>query len=69
MPSAYVAEVESVTQRRVVNGWAWRENTAIISQISPEDGDLHPIAFFSQGMKPAKLNYETYDKELLAIFA
>jgi len=42
--------------------------TAIISQISPEDGDLHPIAFFSKGMKLAELNYEIYDKELLAIF-
>jgi len=41
---------------------------AIISQISPADGDLHPIAFFSRGMKLAKLNYEIYDKELLAIF-
>ena len=41
---------------------------AIISQISPADGDLHPIAFFSRGMKPAELNYEIYDKELLAIF-
>ena len=41
---------------------------AIISQISPDDGDLHPIAFYSQGMKPAELNYEIYDKELLAIF-
>ena len=40
----------------------------IISQISPEDGDLHLIAFFSKGMKLAKLNYEIYDKELLAIF-
>jgi len=41
---------------------------AIISQISPTDGDLHPITFFSRGMKPAELNYEIYDKELLAIF-
>ena len=41
---------------------------AIISQISPDDGDLHPIAFYSHGMKPAELNYEIYDKELLAIF-
>jgi len=41
---------------------------AIISQISPTDGDLHPNAFFSRGMKPAELNYEIYDKELLAIF-
>ena len=38
---------------------------AIISQISPNDSDLHPIAFYSCGMKPAELNYEIYDKELL----
>ena len=42
--------------------------TAIISQISPDDGDLHLIAFYSQGMKPVELNYEIYNKELLAIF-
>ena len=41
---------------------------AIISQISPDDGNLHPIAFYSCGMKPAELNYEIYDKELLVIF-
>jgi len=41
---------------------------AIISLISPEDGDLHPIAFFSRGMKPAEINYEIYNKELLVIF-
>ena len=41
---------------------------AIISQISPNNSDLHPIAFYSHGMKPAELNYEIYDKELLAIF-
>lgn len=41
---------------------------AIISQISPEHGNLHLITFYSQGMKPTELNYEIYDKELLAIF-
>ena len=41
---------------------------AILSQISPIDGDLHPLAFYSRGMAPAKLNYEIYNKELLAIF-
>ena len=41
---------------------------AIISQISPDNGDLHLIAFYSNGMKPAELNYEIYDKELLVIF-
>src|SRR5882672_3944040 len=41
---------------------------AIISQISPDDGDIHPIVFYSCSMQPAELNYEIYDKELLAIF-
>src|SRR5882724_5753690 len=41
---------------------------AIISQISPNDGDIHPIVFYSCSMQPAELNYEIYDKELLAIF-
>jgi hypothetical protein len=31
-------------------------------------GELHPIAFYSRSMQPAELNYEIYDKELLAIF-
>jgi len=43
-------------------------NTAIISQISPDDGDMHPIAFYLCSMHPAELNYKIYDKELLAIF-
>ena len=42
--------------------------TAILSQISPTDGDLHPLTFYSHGMAPTELNYEIYDKELLAIF-
>jgi len=41
---------------------------AIISQISPDDGDIHLIAFCSHSMQTAELNYEIYDKELLTIF-
>jgi len=41
---------------------------AIISQISPDNGDIHPIVFYSCSMQPAELNYEIYDQELLAIF-
>src|SRR5882672_6626769 len=40
---------------------------AIISQISPDDGDIHLITFYSCSMQPAELNYEIYEKELLAI--
>src|SRR5467141_215115 len=41
---------------------------AIISQISPDDGDIHLIVFYSCSMQPAELNYNIYNKELLAIF-
>jgi RNase H-like domain found in reverse transcriptase len=41
---------------------------AIISQITPSNGDIHPIAFYSRSMAPATMNYEIYNKELLAIF-
>ncbi|KAF8669629.1 Reverse transcriptase (RNA-dependent DNA polymerase) [Rhizoctonia solani] len=32
-----------------------------------EDGCLHPVAFMSASFSPAELNYDTHDKELLAI--
>lgn len=42
---------------------------AVISQEDPNDHLLRPVAYFSRSMAPAELNYEIYDKELLAIFA
>ena len=36
--------------------------TAILSQISPEDDDIHPIALYLHRMQPAELNYKIYDK-------
>jgi len=42
--------------------------TTIISQISPDDGNIHPIMFYSCSMQPVELNYDIYDRELLAIF-
>jgi len=39
----------------------------IISSISP-DGEIHPIAFHSHTFTDTKQNYDTHDKELLAIF-
>jgi hypothetical protein len=32
-----------------------------------DDGELHPVAYFSTSMAPAERNYAIYDKELLAI--
>ena len=42
---------------------------AVLSQEHPDTKAVHPIAFFSRSMSPAELNYEIYDKELLAIHA
>jgi hypothetical protein len=39
---------------------------AVLSQ-RHEDGRLHPVAFLSKKLAPAELNYEIYDKEMLAI--
>ncbi len=38
----------------------------ILSQYD-EQGELHPIAYFSKKHNPAECNYEIYDKELIAI--
>ena len=35
---------------------------------SSSDYNLHPIAFHSRTLNPTELNYDTHDKELLAIF-
>ena len=39
----------------------------IISSMTP-DGEIHPIAFHSRTFTDSKRNYDTHDKELLAIF-
>ncbi len=41
---------------------------AAILSIYLDDGEIHPIAFLSQSLHNAELNYDTHDKELLAIF-
>ena len=33
------------------------------------DRKVHPIAFYSRKLSPAKLNYDIYDKKLLTIIA
>uniref|UniRef100_A0A0W0FG48 Reverse transcriptase/retrotransposon-derived protein RNase H-like domain-containing protein n=1 Tax=Moniliophthora roreri TaxID=221103 RepID=A0A0W0FG48_MONRR len=38
-----------------------------IIQQADENGDLHPISFFSRKFAPTEINYDVYDKELLAI--
>ncbi|XP_077359632.1 uncharacterized protein LOC144005381 [Festucalex cinctus] len=40
---------------------------AVLSQRSPEDGKLHPCAFFSRRLSSAEANYDVGNRELLAI--
>ncbi|KAF8831748.1 hypothetical protein HHX47_DHR1001045 [Lentinula edodes] len=41
---------------------------AAILSIQYADGEIHPLAFLSRTLHAAELNYDTHDKELLAIF-
>ncbi len=40
---------------------------AILSTVNKEN-EVHPVAFHSHTFTMAELNYDTYDKKLLAIF-
>ena len=40
---------------------------AVLSQKTPKDNKVHPIAFYSRSLSPVERNYPIYDKELLAI--
>ena len=42
--------------------------TAILSIVSPDDSEVHPIAFHSRTFTAPELNYDVHDKELLVIF-
>ena len=41
---------------------------AAILSIVNKDNEVHPVAFHSRTITAAELNYDTHDKELLAIF-
>ena len=39
-----------------------------ILSVTTQDNKIHPVAFFSHSLQGAEKNYDTHDKELLAIF-
>ena len=41
---------------------------AAILSITLSDGEIYPVAFYSQTLTTSKLNYDTHNKELLAIY-
>jgi RNase H-like domain found in reverse transcriptase len=40
---------------------------AILSQVE-SNGEIHPVTYLSQTFSDTKLNYDTHDKELMAIY-
>ena len=40
---------------------------AVLSQLSKEDGNWHPVAFMSKSLSAVERNYEIYDIEMLTI--
>jgi hypothetical protein len=40
---------------------------AVLSEVSPEDGKWHPVAFFSKSLSLVEHNYKIHNKEMLAI--
>ena len=41
---------------------------AMMLSITLPDGEIYPVAFQSRTLSSSELNYDTHDKELLAIF-
>ena len=39
----------------------------VLSQLCPDDGKWHPVAFLSKSLNEVERNYEIHDKEMLAI--
>src|SRR3954447_2538883 len=59
----YDPELPTMLETDASNG----VTAGVLLQKNPETGLWHPIAFFSKTMQPAELNYDIYDKEMLAI--
>ncbi len=47
-----------------------QENHTIagILSVTTQDNEIHPVAFFSHSLQGAEKNYNTHNKELLAVF-
>src|SRR5258708_1555158 len=39
-----------------------------ILSVTTQDNEIHPVAFFSRSLQGVEKNYDTHDKELLAVF-
>ena len=61
--SAHFDSIKEIIVKTDVSDWVFTE---ILSQYS-DNNILHPVTFFSKKHSVQEVNYEIYDKELLAI--
>lgn len=64
--SAPVLSVPDPKLQFIVDAYELRVRT-VLSQRSPQDGNVHPCAYFSHHLSPAERNYEVGDRELLTV--
>ncbi len=68
MTSAPILRYFSPTQATIIETDASDGVIArVFYQQDPETGFWHPVAYFSKTIEPIQLNYDIYDKEILAI--
>ena len=77
--SAFVALKDAFTRAPVLHQWVPNRQITVetnasdyaiaaVLSITGDDSEIHPIAFHSRTLNSTELNYDTHDKELLAIF-
>ena len=66
-PSAPILQHFQPGQQIIVETDASDYAIAGVLSHGDKDSQLHPVEFYSRKLQPAELNYEIYDKELLAI--
>jgi len=68
LSSAHILHDFDLSLPPVVGTDASDYTTAGILSVRTKDGQVHPLAFFTRTLSGAELNYDTHNKELLAIF-
>ncbi len=57
-----------VTHKTIIPPTVSNGTIAGILSVTTEDGEIQPVAFYSRTLQSAERNYDTHNKELLAIF-
>jgi hypothetical protein len=68
---------QAFTEAPVLHHWVPSQQITVetdasdyaILSIVGDEGNIHPVVFRSRSLRPSELNYDTHNKELLAIFS